>query len=80
MKVAPDSLTVYNQIFLSSERNVCPICEKPTKASSWNRHLSTHNAQKNYKCDYCQRQFHRRDHLKNHLRTHFNNEKKIEEL
>lgn len=78
MKVSPDSLTVYNKIFLSSNRSTCPICMKPTKASSWNRHLVTHSAKKNYKCDYCKRDFHRKDHLKNHLRTHFNGT--IEEL
>lgn len=70
MKVSPDSLKVYNSIFLSSDRTVCPICSKPTKASSWNRHLLIHSAEKNFTCTYCKKDFHRKDHLKNHLKTH----------
>lgn len=34
------------------------------------RHMATHSPEKNYKCSYCEKMFHRKDHLKNHLHTH----------
>lgn len=32
--------------------------------------MATHSPEKNYKCSYCEKMFHRKDHLKNHLHTH----------
>ena len=34
------------------------------------RHTATHSPEKNHKCSYCEKMFHRKDHLKNHLHTH----------
>lgn len=32
--------------------------------------MATHSPEKNHKCSYCEKMFHRKDHLKNHLHTH----------
>lgn len=69
-KLSPETLKVYDKIFMESDKTTCPICMKPTKLMTWRRHLSTHSTQSNYVCEICKKGFNRIDHLKNHKKRH----------
>lgn len=73
VKLSPESLKIYDEVFQKSDKTVCPICMKPTKASSWRRHLGTHSMSLNHVCAICKKGFNRGDHLRQHMKRHLLN-------
>lgn len=68
--LSPESLKIYDKVFMASNTNICPVCQKPQARMGWKRHLQTHSSEFKFFCGICRKGFKRIDHKKAHEKRH----------
>lgn len=70
IQLSPESLKIYDRVFMASNKNICPVCQKPQSRMGWKRHLQTHSTEFRFFCRVCKKGFKRVDHKKSHEKRH----------
>lgn len=70
IQLSPESLKIYDKVFMASNKNICPLCHKPQARMGWKRHLQTHSSEFKFFCGVCRKGFKRIDHKKAHEKRH----------